>query len=90
MTAAAIESQLIGIEEDYHHGMTDRVSMWLANHSDVPFEQEELPTELSRQEEGQQILESLRQKKEKWTLGDTDDGTDADVESDDEVQDTRL
>ncbi|XP_059154432.1 sodium/hydrogen exchanger 2-like [Physella acuta] len=90
VTAAAMESQLIGIEEDYHHGMTDRVAMWLANHSDVPFEQEEIPVELCRKEEGEQILESLRKKKQQWTMGDTDDGTDADVESDDDLQDTRL
>ncbi|KAH9502240.1 hypothetical protein Btru_070499 [Bulinus truncatus] len=90
VSAAAMESQLIGIEEDYHHAMTDRVSMWLASHGTDPFDQDELPSAISPLEEGVKILESLRRKKENWTLGDTDDGTDADVESDDDIQDTRL
>ncbi|XP_055892057.1 sodium/hydrogen exchanger 2-like isoform X3 [Biomphalaria glabrata] len=88
-SVAAIESQLIGIEEDYHHAMTDRVSMWLASHNADPFDQEEIPVDTST-EEKEKILESLRRKKENWTLGDDDEGTDADVESDDDIQDTRL
>ncbi|XP_005101042.1 sodium/hydrogen exchanger 3 isoform X2 [Aplysia californica] len=86
ITAGAIESQLIGIETDYHHGMTDRVSQWLASASNS--QPDEDPYHAQEQDR-EMILESLRQKKER-NFGDTDEGTDADVESDCEVRDTRL
>ncbi|CAG5124808.1 unnamed protein product, partial [Candidula unifasciata] len=90
ISVAALESQLIGIEEDYHHGMKERVSQWLASSSHEGSDIEDVDFELSTKEESQKVLESLRHKKETWHLGGKDDGTDADVESDDEVEDTRL
>lgn len=89
ISVAALESQLIGIEEDYHHGMKERVSRWLASSSHDGSDVDDADYDLSTKEEGQRILESLRQKRETWHLGD-DNGTDADVESDNEVEDTRL
>lgn len=87
VSEAAIESHLIGIEEDYLHGMADRVAQWLANSSSSGLI--DTDTELSNKEEGWRILESLRNK-QKLSMDDTDDGTDADVESDNEVFDTKL
>ena len=77
------ETEIIGMEAGYHHGMTDRVSQWLAAASVGPAEEED-PFQAG-EEDRQRILESLRQKTDS-----TDEGTDADVESDCEVQDTRL
>uniref|UniRef100_A0A0B6ZR50 Uncharacterized protein n=1 Tax=Arion vulgaris TaxID=1028688 RepID=A0A0B6ZR50_9EUPU len=90
ISAAAIESQLIGIEEDYHHGMKDRVSQWLANSNDGEVDLDDVDYELSSKEQGEKILESLRQKKLKWSIEDKDNGTDADVESDNELESTKL
>lgn len=90
LSVAALESQLIGIEEDYHYGMAERVSQWLANPKNAEAAFEDIDSEFSGREEGLRILESIRQKTEKWSMGEVDDGTDADVESDNEMQDTRL
>lgn len=89
LSAGALESQLIGIEEDYHHGMADRVSQWLANSDNGDTYPDDIDYELASRVESQRILDSLRQKK-RWDLEDSDNGTDADVESDDEVFDTKL
>ncbi|GFR96590.1 sodium/hydrogen exchanger [Elysia marginata] len=85
ISSAAIEAQVIGIQADYHHGMKDRVSQWLAStHATTPHEEESV--------ERVRILASLRDKQEKWAREhETDEGTDADVESDyEEALDTRL
>ncbi|GFO11265.1 sodium/hydrogen exchanger [Plakobranchus ocellatus] len=84
---ASIEAQIIGIQADYHHGMKDRVSQWLASSPGALPEEEE-----ERLEEKDRIMTSLRGKQEKWALEhETDEGTDADVESDfEEILDTRL
>ena len=69
--------------------MKDRVSQWLAA-SSAPHGAGQEDEE--RQEEKGRIMASLRDKKERWALEqETDEGTDADVESDyEDVLDTRL
>lgn len=89
LSVGDLESQLIGIEEDYHHGMADRVSQWLANSSNGDSYPVEIDCELASRVESQRILDSLRQKK-KLELEDSDDGTNADDESDYDVFDTKL
>ena len=88
VTSAAIEAQVIGIQADYHHGMKDRVSQWLASTSHGAAHEE---VEAGIEEKGR-IMASLKDKREKWALEhETDEGTDADVESDyEEDLDTRL
>ncbi|GFO11268.1 sodium/hydrogen exchanger [Plakobranchus ocellatus] len=56
----SIEAQIIGIQADYHHGMKDRVSQWLASSPGA------LPEEEERLEEKDRIMTSLRGKQEKW------------------------
>lgn len=93
-----IESELIGVESDYQHSMRDRVSKWLASSPSSANQVDALPVEgLSPSKRGSpsleagKILESLRLKKEEWSQHKEESGgTDADVESEDEVLDTRL